>query len=109
MFTIFTPTWNHAILSHASITRAAVQKEKAPETGREHFQGYVALKSPMRLSGVKTLLGDDTAHLEPCKGSPLQSWEYCTKEDTRVDGPWTYGDAPKGQGNRYVVCHKVAD
>lgn len=102
MFTIFSENWDHACLSHEKITRAAVQKEKAPETGREHFQGYLSLTAPMRLSGVKAILKDDTAHLEVCKGTPKQSWDYCTKEDTRIDGPWTYGEAPKGQGARYV-------
>jgi hypothetical protein len=38
------------------------------------------------------------AHIEICK-SPLDAWEYCTKEETRVDPPHMHGDPPAPQRN----------
>lgn len=99
-FTIFEPSWAHELLYDPAIKCAAVQKEKCPDTGREHFQGFIQLVKPMRYAGIKKLLQCDSAHLEATKGTPQQAWDYCTKEDTRIDGPWTYGERPKGQGNR---------
>jgi hypothetical protein len=40
---------------------------------------------------VKKLL--PTAHIEASK-SPFKSWEYCGKEDTRVEGPVDFGVPP---------------
>lgn len=31
-------------------------------------------------------------YVAPSKGTPKQAWKYCTKEDTRVAGPWTFGE-----------------
>lgn len=92
--------WDHTVLMHESIRRAVVQKEKCPDTGREHFQGFLELNAPMRFAGIKSLIRCDSSHLEKRKGTPLQAWEYCVKEESRVDGPWMYGDPPKGQGHR---------
>lgn len=30
-------------------------------------------------------------YLKPAKGTPKQAWAYSTKEETRVNGPWTLG------------------
>lgn len=34
------------------------------------------------------------AHIEQAV-SAFHSWQYCTKEDTRVEGPFTHGPVPK--------------
>lgn len=46
--------------------------------GTPHHQGYVILKKPYLLSGVKKLLA--RAHWEVAKGSPAQNRAYCTKD-----------------------------
>lgn len=99
-FTIFTPEWDYNKLSSEEFVRAVVQKEKCPESGKEHFQGFCCLKTPARLGKVKELLGDATAHIEKAKGSPKQAWDYCCKEESRVEGPWTFGTLPEGPGKR---------
>lgn len=102
-FTIFEhkePDWNPQILQSKEIDRAIVQKEKCPETGQVHFQGFLMLKSPARLAGIKKLLQANSAHLEKAKGTPTEAWEYCKKEESRVEGPWTFGTPPKSQGSR---------
>lgn len=68
------------------------QKESCPDTSRVHFQGYVAFKRPIRMTSVKTILGDDSLHLEVSRGTEQDSVNYCSKEDTRIGGPWSYGE-----------------
>lgn len=67
------------------------------ESGTPHLQGYIELGSVQRLSYLKKL--HSTAHWEKRKGSQEQAIAYSSKEDTRVSGPWIYGDK-KVQGQR---------
>nr|WAE42966.1 MAG: replication associated protein [Cressdnaviricota sp.] len=73
------------------------QKERGEETKHEHIQGYLQLNRVQRLSYVKKLHA--TAHWEMSKGTPEQARDYCMKEDTRVEGPWQFGEM-KTQGQR---------
>ncbi len=82
--------WDYAYLVY--------QKERA-STGTPHLQGYVFWSSRKQLSTCKNIC--DTAHWEPTKGTALQNKAYCTKADTRIAGPWEFGE-PQGpsQGKR---------
>lgn len=72
------------------------QKEVGQE-GTPHYQGYIELKTQTRLPTIlKRLPG---CHVEPRRGTQAQAIEYCTKADTRDEGPWTHG-TPKEQGKR---------
>lgn len=84
------------------VNRLVYQKESCPETKREHYQGYVELKSPQRMSFVKKLLQRNDAHIEVARGSAESNYEYCTKEDSRVSAPVEVGDwtVKAGQGRR---------
>lgn len=88
------------MLDSPDIKCAVVQKEKCPETGREHYQGFLQLVKPARFTRIKDILKCESAHLEKAKGTPVQAWDYCCKEESRVDGPWIYGEKPKGAGAR---------
>lgn len=79
---------------------ACVQKEKCPETGKSHYQGFAMLTKVMRFAAIKKELLCDSAHVEKCRGTPQQAWDYCCKEETRIDGPWTVGTRPGGRGSR---------
>lgn len=79
------------------------QREITPTTGQEHWQGYIVYKSPCRMSKIKTILGDNAAHLEIAKGNAQQNHAYCTKQESRKPGtePVEHGELPKlGQGKR---------
>lgn len=77
------------------------QKERCPESGREHFQGYIELKSPQRISFVKNLFNDNGVHCEQRRGTREQAKDYCSKLESRVDGPWEHGVFGEGgQGKR---------
>lgn len=82
------------------------QREECKETKKEHWQGYCELLKPMRLKGFKKSIGDEKAHCEIRKGSREQARDYCTKKDTRIDGPFFGGEwiesteAGNAQGKR---------
>lgn len=77
-----------------------MQEEVCPETGRQHYQGYVEFNSPVRMRKVKELLQDEAMHLEVRKGSRDEAREYAMKEETRVNGPYEFGTWIQGQGTR---------
>lgn len=64
------------------------QLEKG-ENGTPHLQFFINFKHPLALSAIKKL--DNKIHAEISK-SPLASIKYCQKEDTRIDGPWSFGE-----------------
>lgn len=80
------------------------QLEQCPETQRFHLQGFCCFPSNMRLSTVKATV-HSTAHWEVMKGKVEDSENYCSKEETRVDGclPKTWGTKPI-QGRRTDIA-----
>lgn len=66
------------------------------ESGTPHLQGYVVLKSKLRLNNVKALPGFGRAHLEVSRGTPKEASDYCKKENDWEE----YGTLPSGQGKR---------
>lgn len=77
------------------------QIEKGNGTGHEHLQAIVRLKDPKTFAQVKAMFEEDGnggLHLEPAK-CPKKGVEYCGKQDTRVRGPWEFGNSGN-QGKR---------
>lgn len=100
-FTLNNPEWTGPEYKEFLETREHVkwfvfQKEKAPTTGTLHFQGFVGFTNAKTMSAVKVVLNSLQVHLEPMKARDAS---YAMKEETRVEGPWTYGDFP-AQGKR---------
>ncbi len=82
------------------IIYAVWQLEEGNETEREHLQGYCILKEHRNLNWIKRLISN-RVHAEISRGSAEDNQTYCTKEKTRVDGPWTMGAIPENvQGKR---------
>lgn len=77
---------------------AVYQTEISPTTGKHHFQGYIHTTSPTRPTQLYACGLDRRTHFEPAKGTPQQNLEYCTKTESRIDGPWIFGECPKGTG-----------
>lgn len=66
------------------------QQEQCPETQKLHFQGRFSLKVKERLTTlIKKFPG---YHLTPTSTENINNNYYVTKEDTRVDGPWSSDD-----------------
>lgn len=74
------------------------QKERCPTTERLHLQFIVQFARSTTLGGVRKRVHAQ-AHWEPVYGSMAQAKAYCTKEETRVDGPWEFGQMSM-QGKR---------
>jgi len=73
------------------------QRERCPSTQRLHWQAYARLSGAFRFTTVKTWLPG--AHLSLAKGNEKQNITYCTKEDSRVAGPYQRGE-PSCPGKR---------
>lgn len=76
--------------SRPNDVRYVVFQHERGEEGVNHFQGYVSLRKQMR--SMESFLPN--AWWSKAEGSPQSNVRYCTKEDTRVEGPWTFGDVP---------------
>lgn len=75
------------------------QVERAPHTGQLHIQGFVNLKQSRKMAWVKKFIhANNTAHVEIAHDVPA-SILYCMKGESRVHGPWKYGQEP-AQGKR---------
>ncbi len=61
--------------------------------GTDHWQGYIYLKRKHRLSWLKNHC-DNTAHWECARGTPQENKTYCSKADSHVAGPWSFGQLP---------------
>lgn len=71
--------------------------------GTPHYQGYVEFSAPKRLSWLKANC-NPRAHWSAARGDQAANIAYCSKQEGRVDGPWTLGVAGPtggaGQGSR---------
>lgn len=79
--------------------RFAVWQLERGESGTDHFQLYIEFHRNCRLKACKGAIGGNP-HCEARRGSQSQAIEYCTKQDTRIDGPWQFGTPSVGQGHR---------
>lgn len=64
--------------------------------GTPHWQGCIKFRGGKTFKSIREWAQGgplDAAHFEPCR-SWKHAWAYCTKEATRIDGPWTRGQAP---------------
>jgi len=66
-----------------------MQVEKGEEMGKFHFQGVIYLKNATSFSSVKTQFNNwgYVPHIEKCNNK-IKAIAYCSKENTRVKGPW---------------------
>lgn len=76
-------------------------QEEVGESGTHHLQGYIECGKACRRSKFTGLEG--AAFFVP-KGSREECKDYCKKEDTRVGGPYEFGEwMAGGQGGRTDV------
>lgn len=80
------------------------QREICESTGNQHFQAYIELNNPMRMTGIKKLINDETVHLEIRRGTRDQAREYCMKEESKIGKTRELGDWKKCQGYRSDIA-----
>lgn len=83
--------------SDANIVYMLYQVERCPTTQRLHLQMFVQFKNQVRLPTLAGVFPG--CHAEPCRASEKDNERYCSKCDSRIAGPWTYGKKTS-QGKR---------
>lgn len=98
-FTVSADGWSEELIN--SIKKLSkkwgYQKEIGEKTGYIHYQGRISLIKKLRESEIVKLLpikGKWTPTSTTCSSGEL-FYKYTTKEETRVEGPWTDRDEPK--------------
>ena len=81
-------TIDQAVVDKWGAKYVVFQLERGEKTGTKHLEGYIEMPKTVRFSHFKELKG---AHFEACRGTPEQCRDYCTKEETRLEGPWEFG------------------
>ncbi len=82
----------------SGVSYVAFQLE-AGDNETEHYQVYIECSRSRYLSWIKKHVSD-RGHWEARRGTPVEASLYCTKDDTRVRGPWIIGKISKGSGSR---------
>jgi len=96
-WTLHDPTLSEQQILQAMDVRYMIYgREVCPETQRPHLQGFTMFKNAKTWEAAKAVHSVPRLHLEPCKGSPSQNIDYCSKTDTT---PFEKGTRPK-QGKR---------
>lgn len=83
------------------------QIERAPGTGRLHLQGALHFKNARSFEQVKSKLPEGT-HIELAKASWAKAAAYCRKEETRVTGPFVWGEDPVIKASYGVNLLRIA-
>jgi len=96
-----------SLLERKEDIKMAVFQKETGEEGTEHFQGYMETNKRMYTSGVHAMLAPHKMSLLHAKGTKIQNHKYCTKEESRTDGPYyvkseasDYGRKNGNQGKR---------
>lgn len=85
-----------AVVSALKHRRYAVfQVEKAPSTGKLHVQGYIEFDQPTTIAAMQRVMPG--VHVEKAVADSHANIKYCTKLESRVDGPWELGTRPKAR------------
>lgn len=78
------------------------------EFGTPHYQGYAEF--PRQVPMAVLAAAFPTMHMESRKGTAVEASEYCAKDDSRVEGPWTFGELSKqGKRNELVAVKESID
>lgn len=54
-----------------------------------HYQGFISLIKKARITELKKII-HERIHFEESKGNEEQNVSYCSKTETRIEGPWTF-------------------
>lgn len=73
----------------------AIFQLESGENNTRHWQGVIRFTAARGFTSVRKVLSTSLpgAHWERCR-SWKDAVKYCSKADTRVDGPWIVGDVP---------------
>ena len=72
------------------IKYAAFQRELGEEEKTPHIQMFLIFSIGKRFSTIKKYF--PRAHIEAVEGTNAEARDYCTKSETRISGPYEYGE-----------------
>ncbi len=84
------------------------QLEKGSE-GTPHIQAYIEYERPVRIVACQKFI---TGHWEVARKPREAGIRYCSKEDTRISGPWEFGDSQLGGAGKrtdILECKRMLD
>lgn len=97
------------------VERWAYQLERCPRTHRLHLQGFISAGNGVSWKRWREGCIDQFPEQCGCKtpwaaraAAPDHAWEYATKLETRVSGPWVHGNPPR-PGKRSDLEHFYED
>ena len=97
-FTINNPTRNDEFWDtdvFGEVCDYLIVQEETGENGTTHYQGFLILKKPQRLTWLKNRL-NERAHWEVARGTNEQARDYCRKEETYNGGlRYEFGSLPE--------------
>lgn len=70
----------------------AVWQLEIGDEGTVHYQMYANFSKPMSYAGIHACEGARGCHIESRQGSKEECVTYCSKEETRLEGPYWYPD-----------------
>lgn len=89
------PTWDEDNMAYL-----IYQRERAPTTGKPHYQGFVHFKKAVRRQQAQKLLGHQNFYCSAARGTAEQNRQYCSKFVTSdLDTCCEFGKMPT-QGQR---------
>lgn len=105
---------DHEYKFPSSVKYCIWQLEKCPSTDRLHHQIFVQYWDAQTFSQVKKVFGKSVKIIPHIQGntvngkksSELAMERYCSKSDTRVEGPWQFGKPP-AQGTRSDIQQAI--
>lgn len=108
VFTINNPTaadWEGVKRFGRTCVRCIAANETGGQEGTPHIQGYCERRNAVSMATMANAL--PRAHLEQRRGTALQAWEYCEKQDK---SPFVHGDKPPppAQGKRNDLAAAAA-
>lgn len=105
-FTIFLDCDEYKAPNLEKFTYLLYCLETCPTTGRKHIQGFAVTKAAMRLKAIQDALGY-TCHIENCKGTPQQNYDYCTKEGKILLEHGKLPESTQGKRNDIVAVNEI--
>lgn len=96
-------------LKNLEEVRGFVFQKEEGEQGTVHFQGYLETVKAIRTTGFQKLMKPHKMKALYAKGTKKQNHVYCTKDDTRKEGPWEYGTCEKANLGRVGAQGKRND
>lgn len=86
--------WTNLQRKHGA-TWLICQMEQGATTGTPHLQGAISFEKRMRKQAVSNILGK--AWVDQRRGTAAECIDYCSKRETKIEGPWEFGERPAGQ------------